>query len=208
MTRVRNRDSITSVYELLGKRAIDLTVVILLLPLQLLVFVIVAPLIVVGDGGPIFYSAERRGKNGRTFTMYKYRSMKVNAPDLRNDDYSAVTSSNDPRVTRVGRVLRRTSVDELPQLFNVLIGDMSLVGPRPNLTRKDPATFTELECKRLIVRPGITGYSQATERNAATTEQKYEMDAFYVDYVSLSFDVKILLKTLTSVLGQRGINAG
>ncbi|EEI27160.1 bacterial sugar transferase [Corynebacterium glucuronolyticum ATCC 51867] len=157
------------------------------------------------DGGPIFHLAARRGKDGVPFTMYKYRSMYVGSPDLRNPDRSTVTKQQDARITKVGRVLRKTSLDELPQFINVLKGDMSIVGPRPNLVGRPLEEFSELEKKRLAVKPGITGMAQATSRNQAQTTEKYELDCAYVDDVSLRNDLKIMLMTVVSVLKQRGI---
>ena len=115
------------------KRVIDFTLSVIGMPVFLLSFIIVAPIIFISDRGPVFYNANRIGKKGKTFKMYKYRSMNVNAPDIRLNDGSTYNSENDPRVTKVGRILRKTSIDELPQILNVFWGDMSLIGPRPNL---------------------------------------------------------------------------
>lgn len=132
--------------------------------------------------------------------------MVVDAPDLRNADNSTITSSNDPRITRVGRVLRRSSLDELPQLLNVIKGDMSLVGPRPNMATTPYEVLSSIEKVRVKVRPGITGYTQAHFRNSISTAEKYEHDAIYVENITLKNDFQIILQTLMSVVGQKGIH--
>ncbi|SDL48494.1 sugar transferase [Tessaracoccus oleiagri] len=196
-----------SLYRRYGKRILDLALGVVALPLVGAAALVVVPAIRLEDGGPALYRSQRRGLRGRHFTMLKFRSMGVGAPDLRNADLSTLNSDDDPRVTRVGRIIRKLSVDELPQVLNVLRGDMSFVGPRPNMTRQSWDELTEQERKRVQVRPGITGLSQAYHRNAATTQQKYALDCEYVDTVSLLLDLKIIAKTFTSVLAARNINA-
>ena len=194
-------------YRRFFKPVIDVCVAIVCLPFFALIFLFAAPAIYLTDRGPVFYCAERLGKHGKFFKMIKFRSMRVNAPDLRNADGSTFNSSSDPRVTKIGRFLRKTSLDETPQILNVLKGDMSIVGPRAHLTTKYLSwdTQTELQKKRMSVKPGITGYSQAYFRNAATSEEKEEQDAYYVDHVSFGLDVKILAKTFLSILGHRNL---
>lgn len=126
--------------------------------------------------------------------------MYVNAPDLRNSDGSTFNSNDDPRVTPIGKFLRKTSIDELPQLLNVLIGDMSFVGPRPTLTGTPVEEYDDILKKRASVRPGVTGYAQAYYRNSISQDEKFNKDCFYVDNISFFFDVKILWKTFFSVL--------
>lgn len=196
-----------NLYRNIFKRLFDIVIAILTLPVQMLVFLILAPAIYLEDKGPIFYLSKRRGRGGEIFTIYKYRSMFVNAPDIRNADNSAFTGPNDSRVTKVGRFIRKTSLDELPQFWNVLKGDMSVIGPRPNLTKKPLAEFSELERKRITIRPGITGYNQAYFRNSITQEEKYRNDCYYVDHISCLFDCKIFFMTIISVLRQKNINA-
>lgn len=196
-----------TIYRSGGKRALDIAGAIVLLPVLGLSVLIVAPLVKLSDRGPVFYASQRRGKDGIHFTMLKFRSMSVNAPDLRNSDLSTVNSDVDPRVTTLGRVLRKTSVDELPQLLNVLKGDMSFVGPRPNMTRQAWGELTDIERKRVRVRPGITGLSQAMHRNAASTEVKYRLDSQYVDVLSFRLDLTILVRTAWSVFAAKNINA-
>ncbi|MEH7136834.1 sugar transferase [Priestia megaterium] len=187
------------------KRFFDFILSLCILPFLLAIMIPVAIIIKLEDGGPVFYNAPRLGKDMKEFPMYKFRSMKVNAPDIRNEDGSTFNSDNDPRVTRVGRILRKTSIDELPQLLNVLKGDMSFVGPRPSpLGNKDlyPKEFF----RKFDVRPGITGYNQAVLRNKSTMEQRVKNDVFYVENISAFLDVKIVFMTATSVLSSKNIN--
>lgn len=193
-------------YKRFIKRFLDFSLALFaMLPLMLLLLII-APLIYFEDKGPVFYNAQRRGMKGKIYKMYKLRSMKVNAPDLRNADGSTFNSADDPRVTKIGRFIRKTSIDELPQLINVLKGDMSFVGPRPTLPgKKAYDELDELRRKRLEVRPGITGYSQAYFRNSISAEEKYFHDGIYVDKVSFLLDVKIFFKTVISVIKRENI---
>lgn len=188
------------------KRVIDLLLSLTLLPFILLVLVVVGTAIFLLDGGGVFYNAFRMGKNGKIFKMYKFRSMKENSPDLRNTDGSTFNGDDDPRVTKVGKILRKMSIDELPQLLNVLMGDMSFVGPRPSLTTTPYNCYCEIRKKRVSVRPGITGYSQAYYRNSITQEEKFIYDCEYVDKISLWMDIKILIKTIISVIKRDNIN--
>ena len=136
--------------------------------------------------------------------MYKLRSMKSNAPDLRNADGSTYNSEADPRLTRMGNILRKTSLDELPQLLNVFLGDMSFIGPRPDLP-EHINYYDEEEVRKLEVLPGISGYNQAYYRNSAEWKQRLKNDIYYVDNISLFFDVKIIVKTITGILMRKGI---
>lgn len=187
------------------KRGLDFIIALIAFPFMLLTIIIMAPIIVINDRGPVFYNAERRGLHGKKFKMYKFRSMYVNSPDLRNEDGSTFNSSNDPRVTPVGRFMRKTSLDEVPQILNVLKGDMSFVGPRPTLAQKPFSQIAEHDKIRYQVRPGITGYAQAYFRNSITQAQKYDQDNYYVEHVSFLFDVKILIKTVLSVLKRENV---
>lgn len=194
-------------YEKFYKRFLDILLSLIVLPCFLLLFLIVALAILIDDPGPVFYNAPRLGKNGKFFKMYKFRSMKVNSPDIRNSDGSTYNGEKDKRVTRVGRILRKTSLDEIPQFLNVLLGDMSIIGPRAHLTTnyKGMEYLPPEKQKRLRVRPGITGYNQAYFRNTASAEQKVKNDCYYVDHVSFGFDVKIFFKTIASVIGRKNI---
>lgn len=123
----------------------------------------------------------------------------VNAPDIRNEDGSTYNGDDDPRVTKVGRFMRKTSIDELPQFLNVFLGDMSLIGPRPD-PLDDMEIYTEHQKKKLIVRPGITGYNQAYYRNSVEQNEKFENDVYYAENISFILDVKIFFKTIATVL--------
>jgi len=189
------------------KRLLDILICLVALPFFLLIFIFVAPAIKLTDGGPVFYNAERLGYKGKVFKMYKFRSMRVNAPDIRNADGSTYNGKDDPRVTKIGKILRETSLDETPQLLNVLKGDMSLIGPRAFLTTnyKGYETLSERSKRRLDVRPGITGYGQAYFRNNATMEEKVTYDIFYVENISFVLDVKILIQTVRAALKHENI---
>lgn len=189
------------------KRILDILISLIALPFVIIAFIFLAPIIFLTDRGPVFYIAERRGKYGKVFKMYKFRSMYVNSPDLRNADGSTFNSSNDTRVTPIGKIMRKTSLDELPQFLNVLVGDMSIVGPRPTLATKEFSmdTVSEDRKKHFLVAPGITGYCQAYFRNSITQDEKFKNDAYYVDNISFLFDVKILFKTFTSVLAHKNV---
>ena len=189
------------------KRFFDIVLSLIALPFVLLTIVIFAPFIYFTDRGPVFYNAERLGRKGKTFKMFKLRSMKVNSPNLKAADGSTYNGENDPRVTKIGKFMRKTSVDEIPQFLNVLIGDMSFIGPRAHITTnyKGYDLLDEKRKKRLEVRPGITGYSQAYYRNSATSEQKLENDVYYAENISFWLDIKILFKTVFSVLKRENI---
>lgn len=191
-------------YKKFFKRAIDIVLSLIATPFVLLAIAVMAPFIYLEDRGPVFYNAYRVGKDGKTFKMFKLRSMYVNAPDIRNADGSTYNSANDPRVTKVGKFMRKTSVDELPQILNVLIGDMSFIGPRP-ATPKILDDMTPLKAERLKVRPGITGYTQMMYRNSAQGEVRYTADKFYVDNLCFMLDVKILFGTVLKVLKRENI---
>ncbi len=192
-------------YKNFFKRLIDIIISILLLPFVFCIGIVVSIMILLDDRGDIFYLAPRRGKNGKIFKMFKFRSMIMNAPDIRNSDNSTYNSPDDKRITKVGRVLRKSSIDELPQLLNVLIGDMSLIGPRPITTDRPLGEYDEKRIERLKVRPGITGYSQAYFRNSITSEEKLEKDAWYAHNVNLVLDAKILFATIRSVIFRNNI---
>lgn len=189
------------------KRLFDIVLSLIALPFVLLIILIFAPIIFLTDKGPIFYNAERLGRKGKVFKMYKLRSMKVNSPNLRNADGSTYNGENDPRVTKIGKFMRKTSIDEFPQFLNVLKGDMSFIGPRAHLTTnyKGYENLDDVRKKRLEVRPGITGYSQAYFRNSIGAEQKLLNDVYYVEHMSLWLDIKILFATVFSVLRRKNI---
>lgn len=181
------------------KRLIDIAIGLVGVLVTLPVFIVFAPIIHFTDGGPVFYNAQRIGKDGKLFKMYKFRSMYVNAPDIRNSDGSTYNGDDDPRVTRVGRFMRKTSIDEFPQFINVLLGDMSVIGPRPD-PPDDMEVYTEEQKFKLTVRPGITGYNQAYFRNSIAQDEKFANDVYYAKNITFLFDVRIFIKTIVSVL--------
>lgn len=195
-------------YKHFFKRLIDICIGLVALPFVLLIIVALGPIIYFTDKGPVFYNANRAGKDYKPFKMFKLRSMYVNSPDIRNADGSTFNSDNDPRVTPVGRFIRKTSLDEFPQFLNILLGDISFIGPRPKLycPEKYPNGLPEYMKKSFMVKPGVTGYAQAYYRNSIANEEKFKWDGYYADNVSFVMDVKIIFKTIKSVLFRDNIN--
>lgn len=186
------------------KRILDIIICIIGFPVFMLLFTIFALLIKLEDRGPIFYKAERIGKGSKIYKMYKFRSMKVNAPTLLNSDGSTYNAQNDPRVTKIGKFMRETSIDETPQILNVLKGDMSIIGPRASLASA-LNTYQDDEIDKMNVRPGITGYSQAYYRNGLSTREKRLKDTWYANNVSFWLDIRIFFKTIATVLKREDI---
>lgn len=191
-------------YRYFIKRLLDIIFALILLPIVLVIIIPVSIAIKLEDGGPVFYNGPRLGKNMKQFTMYKLRSMKVNAPDIRNEDGTTFNSNDDPRVTKVGKFIRKTSIDELPQIFNVLKGEMSFIGPRPS-PLGDKSIYPKEFFKKFDVLPGITGYNQALLRNNATMEERIANDSYYVDNISFRLDIKILFMTIGNVMLSKNI---
>jgi len=176
--------------------AISLPVVVILLP----VFAAIIIAIRVSTKGPAIFKQERAGKGGKPFVFYKFRTMKVAV-----DPFGpSPKNSEDPRLTKVGKFLREYSLDELPQLFNVLKGDMSIVGPRP-LYVSQMAEWNERQKRRLLVKPGLTGLAQISGRGGLTREEKLELDVKYVETASFWGDIKIILATITRVFRRKNI---
>lgn len=170
--------------------------IILLLPL----FLIITLLLFFANNGKPFFFQLRPGKNGEIFKIVKFKTMN----DKRDFQGSLLPDSE--RLTLVGSLVRKTSLDELPQLFNVLKGDMSIIGPRPLLTHY-LHLYSDFQNRRHEVKPGITGWAQVNGRNAISWDKKFEYDVWYVDHISFSLDMKILFKTISKVLKSDGINA-
>jgi lipopolysaccharide/colanic/teichoic acid biosynthesis glycosyltransferase len=195
---------------LLAKRLFDVAVCVLTLPVFLLLFLICALAIRLDSPGPILIAQERTGRDGRRFRMRKFRTMVRNAEELKAElahlnilpppDFKI---PDDPRITRVGRFLRQSSLDELPQLLNVIRGDMTLVGPRP--TSFDPSTYSLWHTYRLDVAPGITGLWQINGRNETTFDERLRIDIEYIERRSFRLDLEILLKTVPAVLRRSGV---
>jgi lipopolysaccharide/colanic/teichoic acid biosynthesis glycosyltransferase len=188
----------------LVKRILDRVAAAVLLVLLSPLLAGIALWILLDSGRPAILAQDRAGKGGKTFRMLKFRTMVQNAlelaPQLTDDPFGVV--ENDPRITRAGRFLRKTGLDELPQLWNVLRGQMSLVGPRPDLVEQ-AAHYTEHDRRRLSVEPGITGWSQVNGREAIGWPERIEQDIWYIDHWSLRLDAKILWRTF-SELGRSG----
>jgi lipopolysaccharide/colanic/teichoic acid biosynthesis glycosyltransferase len=194
---------------LMVKRVFDLVVCVLALPIVLVVGALSAIAIAIDSRGPVLYTQERTGHHGRRFRMYKFRTMIPNADELKASlaDRSVVPPPDfkvidDPRITRVGGFLRRTGLDELPQVINVLGGTMSLVGPRPTSFRAHE--YEPWHLGRLVVRPGVTGLWQVEDRNSATFDERVRYDLAYIQTMSLAADLKLLVRTLSSVWRREG----
>lgn len=186
------------------KRTFDLVCSLIAFPFFCILYVIVGIAIKIEDRGPIFYMADRIGKDGTLLRMYKFRSMKVNSPNIVNPDGSTYNSPTDSRLTKVGKFIRETSIDEIPQIINVIKGEMSLIGPRASEYDALPG-YKEDELDKLKVLPGITGYTQAYFRNGLTTREKRLKDAWYANNASLWLDTKIFFKTIQTVLKRENV---
>lgn len=185
------------------KRFFDLFVSIFGLMLCALPMLIVAIAIKCESKGPIIFKQERVGKNGKVYWMYKFRSMCTGAEQMEGGVYC---TKGDKRVTKVGKFIRATSIDELPQFINIIKGDMSLIGPRPVLTYypKKWEEYTEQELKRFDVRPGVTGWAAVHGRKTNTVEERFEYDNYYVEHLSFGLDFKIFFMTIKSVFTNEG----
>lgn len=191
-------------YKNILKRLFDFALAIIALPFWFVILILVGPIIYIQDKGSIFYNAPRLGKHGKIFKMYKFRSMKMNAPDLRNEDGSTFNAEDDPRLTEIGKFIRKTSIDETPQLLNIIKGDMSIIGPRPDLP-EHRALYEGNEERKLEVRPGVTGYNQAYFRNTVPWKERIKNDIYYIDHLTCVFDIKIFFKTAVSVLKREDV---
>jgi sugar transferase EpsL len=182
------------------KRILDISISLVALVLTAPVLVAIAIVIRVCLGAPVLFRQKRPGLHGKLFTLYKFRTMTTAV------SRTGEALSDEHRVTRVGKLLRATSLDELPELFNVFMGDMSLVGPRPLLPEYLPH-YSQRHARRHDVRPGLTGWAQVNGRNLLDWEERFELDLWYVDNQSLILDLQILLRTVSSVFSMRGVNA-
>jgi len=184
----------------LVKRIFDLLVSLLAMIVLLPVFVITVIAIRISSKGLVIFKQKRAGKDGKPFVFYKFRTMKIDV-----DPFGASPKSGeDPRLTKVGMFLRQYSLDELPQLFNILKGDMSIVGPRP-LYVSQMSEWNERQKKRLLVKPGLTGLAQTSGRGQLTREEKLELDIKYVETANFLTDMKIILATIGQVFGRKNI---
>ena len=189
-----------SFYKMCGKRLLDVVLsggaLLVLWPVMMVLAILVRSKL----GSPVIFCQERPGKDGKIFKLYKFRSM----TDARDENGQLL--SDEVRLTRFGRLLRSTSLDELPELWNIFRGDMSIVGPRPLLVKYLPLYNAE-QARRHEVTPGLTGWAQVNGRNAITWEEKFALDVWYVDNISLLLDVKIIWQTVKAVLYREGISA-
>ncbi|KYD06300.1 sugar transferase [Bacillus atrophaeus] len=184
---------------MIAKRVFDLTAAILLLCCASLIIVFAMCIIRLKIGSPVFFTQVRPGLNGKPFTLYKFRTM----TDERDKEGNLLP--DEVRLTKTGKLIRKLSIDELPQLWNVIKGDLSLVGPRPLLMEYLPL-YTNKQQRRHEVKPGITGWAQVNGRNAISWEKKFELDVWYVDHRSFFLDLKILFLTVRKVLISEGIH--
>lgn len=191
-------------YKNVIKRMLDIIIAITALPFLGIIYVIIGVLIKLEDKGRVFFISDRLGKKGKIYKMYKFRTMKENVADIRNSDGSTYNGEEDNRVTKIGKVLRKTSLDEIPQIINVLIGNMSIVGPRPDLP-EHYKLYTENEKQKLTVLPGITGYNQAYFRNSIEWKKRLENDIYYVENINFILDIRIIFRTIYSVLKKEKI---
>jgi undecaprenyl phosphate N,N'-diacetylbacillosamine 1-phosphate transferase len=190
--------------ETIAKRGLDITGSTIGLVLLSPLFVLISIMLRLDSPGRIFFCQARLGRGSRPFMVYKFRTMNENAPDIRNADGSTFNAERDPRVTRVGRVLRTTSLDELPQLLNILTGRMSFVGPRPD--QVDQASYYKAEeWRKHLVKPGITGMAQINGRNSINWASRKQLDLEYVANQSLRLDLHILCRTFPYVLKRRDV---
>ena len=193
------------------KKSMDLSLSFIGLILLIPVFLILAILVKLDSKGPVFYAHTRKGKNRSDIKIYKFRTMYSNSDEMfesfsdeqKEEYYKNFKLDNDPRVTKVGDFLRRTSIDELPQLINILNGSMSIVGPRP-IVKKEIDLYGDYANKLFSVVPGLTGYWQANGRSDTTYEERIKMDMYYIDNRSLGLDLKIIFKTFSSVIKKEG----
>lgn len=191
------------------KRLIDIVVSMILIILLFPIFIIISIIVKLSSKGPIFFAHRRIGKNGKEFNLYKFRTMVPNAQELINNfsieqmkEYkNQYKLKNDPRVTKVGKILRKTSLDELPQLINVIKGNLSLVGPRP-IIREELEKYKKNKEKFLSVTPGLTGLWVAYTTPETTYDERMKMELYYANNISFKLDVKILFKTIIRVIGR------
>lgn len=183
------------------KRSLDLITALFLVIILSPVMLIAAILIAVNRDGSILFKQERPGKDGKIFTVYKFRTMSTMLRDKNGNELSDFD-----RMTKIGNILRKTSVDELPQLFNIIKGEMSFIGPRP-LLKEYLELYSPEQMRRHNVLPGISGWAQVNGRNTLTWDEKFAYDVYYVDHYSFKMDLKIFIKTIENVISQDGINS-
>ena len=203
-------DGVWMLYRII-KRAFDFIVALISSVITIPVFLLIAIAIKVDSRGPVFFVHHRVGKDGKPLSLLKFRTMVVGAeemiknfnPEQEKEWQENFKLENDPRITRIGKFLRKTSLDELPQLYNILIGNLSFVGPRP-VTKEEIEKYGENKAKVLSVTPGLTGWWACNGRSNIDYEERMKLELYYVDHASLSLDIKILFKTILVVLRKEG----
>lgn len=203
-------DGVWMLYRII-KRAFDFIVALIASVITIPVFLLIAIVIKVDSRGPVFFVHHRVGKNGKPLSLLKFRTMVVGAeemiknfnPEQEKEWQENFKLENDPRITRIGKFLRKTSLDELPQLYNILIGNLSFVGPRP-VTKEEIEKYGENKVKVLSVSPGLTGWWACNGRSNIDYEERMKLELYYVDHASLSLDIKILFKTVGVIATHEG----
>ena len=188
------------IYERIFKRPLDIICALLIIVFFWWLLLAVAAAVRVKLGKPVLFKQERPGKDGKIFNLYKFRTM----TDKRDEDGNLL--ADEMRLTKSGKILRATSFDELPEIFNILKGDMSFIGPRPLLVEYLPL-YNDKQRRRHEVRPGLSGYAQVNGRNAISWEERFDLDVEYVDNISFALDCKIIFKTIKAVLAREGISS-
>lgn len=197
--------SVSSGIRLGAKRIADLVLAGLALLALSPILLLLAVLIKIASPGPIFFRQARLGKDGKVFRIYKFRTMHHNAPVVKNDDGSMWTGKEDPRIFTLGKILRKYSLDELPQFINVMEGDMSIVGPRPDLAEQREL-YEDGQDRKLLMKPGITGWAMVNGRNTIPWEKRIELDIWYIENHSLWLDLKTALMTVPVLVFGLGIH--
>lgn len=193
------------------KRSLDVTLSVIALIILSPIFLIIAAIIKLDSKGPVFFIHKRIGKNGKEIGIYKFRSMVQNAEDMiaefteeqKKEFRENYKLQYDPRVTKIGKILRKTSLDELPQILNILKGDLSIIGPRP-VIKRELEKYENNKEKFLSVKPGLTGFWAANGRSDTTYSERVQMELYYIDHMSLKMDIKIFFKTIISVIKKEG----
>lgn len=193
------------------KRSLDVTLSVIALIILSPIFLIIAAIIKLDSKGPVFFIHKRIGKDGKEIGIYKFRSMVQNAEDMiaefteeqKKEFRENYKLQDDPRVTKIGKILRKTSLDELPQILNILKGDLSIIGPRP-VIKRELEKYENNKEKFLSVKPGLTGFWAANGRSDITYSERVQMELYYIDHMSLKMDIKIFFKTIISVIKKEG----
>lgn len=193
------------------KRSLDVTLSVIALIILSPIFLIIAAIIKLDSKGPVFFIHKRIGKNGKEIGIYKFRSMVQNAEDMiaefteeqKKEFRENYKLQYDPRVTKIGKFLRKTSLDELPEILNILKGDLSIIGPRP-VIKRELEKYENNKEKFLSVKPGLTGFWAANGRSDTTYSERVQMELYYIDHMSLKMDIKIFFKTIISVIKKEG----